>query len=71
MTINGTPGNENSVSPKKFDLSVTNLNYMPTEIFEGDQVEVTAIIKNIGTSISNDFTVLLFLDINSYQDKSV
>lgn len=65
LTINGTPGKENSVSPKKYDLSVTDLFYSPPEIFEGNDVQINAVIKNIGTLVSGDFTAYLFVDVNN------
>ena len=64
LTLNGTPGKENSVSPRRFDLSVANINYSPLEIYEGDKVNFTSSIKNIGTSTCENFTAFLFVDIN-------
>ena len=65
LIINGTPGDDNSVSPKENDLAVTELFYSPSEIYEENEVQLTAVIKNIGTFVSDSFSAYLFIDLNS------
>lgn len=63
--INGTPGSENSVSTKEYDLAVSELSFSPTEIFENEEVQFTVKIKNIGLSTASDFSAEIFVDFNS------
>lgn len=61
----GTPGTENSVSPKNFDLAVTSLSFAPEQVFEGGDITVTAVIKNFGLQSADVFSVDLYDDLNN------
>jgi len=45
-----TPGYINSVSPKNFDVQVTDIGFNPAFPFFGDNVSISAKVKNNGTS---------------------
>ena len=60
-----TPGRINSVTPKQFDLSVAALNFNPRFPVSGDDVFVSAVIKNNGSSDANNFNVEFFIDTDS------
>lgn len=54
-----TPGKINSVAVKFFDASITQINFNPPRPFYGDDVSISAIIKNVGKEISS-INVLLY-----------
>ncbi len=58
-----TPGEINSVTQKDFDVAVSHINFTPAKPLFGDDVSITATIKNIGKNLSS-FNVLLFEDTN-------
>jgi hypothetical protein len=60
-----TPGRINSVTPKQFDLSVAELSFNPRFPVSGDDVFVSALIVNNGSSDANDFNVEFFIDTDS------
>jgi len=60
-----TPGRINSVTPKQFDLSVAALNFNPRFPVSGDDVFVSAVIRNNGSSDANNFNVEFFIDTDS------
>ena len=47
-TYNGTPGAANSVSPKEYDLAITNLKVTPDLVVEGSPVDMNITITNPG-----------------------
>ncbi len=60
-----TPGRINSITPKQFDLSVTALTFNPRFPVNGDDVFISASIKNNGSSAANNFNVEFFIDTDS------
>jgi Lamin Tail Domain/FlgD Ig-like domain/CARDB len=60
-----TPGRINSITPKQFDLSVAALNFNPRFPVSGDDVFVSALIKNNGFSDANSFNVEFLIDTDS------
>ncbi|MGB5529436.1 MAG: lamin tail domain-containing protein, partial [Ignavibacteriaceae bacterium] len=60
-----TPGRINSLTPKQFDLSVTSLNFSPRFPVEGEDVFVSAFIRNNGSSDANNFNVEYYIDTDS------
>ncbi|MEJ2102991.1 MAG: lamin tail domain-containing protein [Ignavibacteriaceae bacterium] len=57
-----TPGRINSLTPKQFDLAVAGLNFNPRFPVEGDNVFISASIKNNGSSAANNFSVEFYID---------
>lgn len=64
LVANGTPGFANSVTPVQFDLQLASLTFQPSNPIEGDDVIVTAKVKNIGTNTANIYTIEIFNDAN-------
>lgn len=60
-----TPGRINSVTPKEFDLSVTDISFNPRFPTQGESVSVIAKIKNNGNQSAQDFTVEFYIDTDS------
>jgi hypothetical protein len=60
-----TPGRINSITPKQFDLSVASLRFNPRFPVAGDDVFISAFIKNNGSSDANSFNVEFFIDTDS------
>ena len=60
-----TPGRINSVTLKQFDLSVSALNFNPRFPVSGDDVFVSTLIKNNGSSDANNFNVEFLIDTDS------
>ncbi|MGB5893028.1 MAG: lamin tail domain-containing protein [Ignavibacteriaceae bacterium] len=60
-----TPGRINSVTPKQFDLSVAALSFNPRFPVSGDDVFVSAVIRNNGSSDASNFNVEFFIDTDS------
>lgn len=58
-----TPGYINSVSTKSFDIQVSDIVFNPPYPFFGDNVSVSAKVKNLGTN-SASFNLKLFNDAN-------
>ncbi len=61
---NGTPGFTNSVTPVQFDLQLASLTFQPSNPTEGDDVTVTAKVKNIGTSSADNYAIEIYNDAN-------
>lgn len=57
-----TPGRINSLTPKQFDLSVAEMNFNPRFPIEGEDVLISAFIKNNGSSSAIDFDVEFYID---------
>ncbi len=57
-----TPGRINSLTPKQFDLSVAGMNFTPRFPVEGDDVFISAFIRNNGSSSANNFNVEFYID---------
>jgi hypothetical protein len=60
-----TPGRINSLTPKQFDLSVAGLNFNPRFPTEGENVFISAFIKNNGSSDANNFNAEFYIDTDS------
>lgn len=58
-----TPGRINSVSQKDFDVSVGKIIFSPDPPLSGDNVNISALIKNPGRNIA-DFSLSLYEDTN-------
>ena len=61
---NGTPGIINSVSKKDYDIAVTGIKYSPGKPLYGDDVSLSAVVKNTGR-----FTAGFALDL--YEDSDL
>jgi len=57
-----TPGRINSLTPKQFDLSVTEMGFNPRFPVEGDDVFISAFVKNNGSSSVANFSVEFYID---------
>lgn len=57
-----TPGRINSLTPKQFDLSVAGMNFNPRFPVDGDDVFISAFIRNNGSSGANNFSVEFYID---------
>ncbi len=64
LVANGTPGFGNSVTPVQFDLQLSSLTFQPAQPFEGENVTVLAIAKNIGTNSAGDYSIEIYNDVN-------
>jgi len=62
--LNGTPGFYNSISPKYYDLSISDLSVIPKEIYENSEAEFSITIKNLGIKDATNFEAFLFVDFN-------
>ncbi|MCO6447687.1 MAG: lamin tail domain-containing protein, partial [Ignavibacterium album] len=60
-----TPGRINSIAPKEFDLSVTGISYNPRFPAAGDDISLTAKIKNNGNQTVQSFYVEFYIDSDS------
>lgn len=60
-----TPGRINSLTPKEYDLSVTEMNFDPRFPVSGDDVFISAKIKNNGSSVAGNFSVSFLIDSDS------
>ena len=59
----GTPGAVNSVSPKDYDVEAVKILFNPRLPVYGDDVEIGALVRNIGTQTS-DVSLKLYSDTN-------
>jgi hypothetical protein len=64
LTTNGSPGSKNSVTPSNYDLSLNSIRIFPEVPFQGDNVEITATVKNIGIMTAPDYSIEIFNDAN-------
>jgi hypothetical protein len=60
-----TPGRINSLTPKQFDLSVAEMGFNPRFPVEGENVFVSALIKNNGSNNANNFSLEFYIDTDS------
>jgi len=65
ININGTPGKVNSVFPIQNNISITSVNFIPTNPKQFETIEIKATIKNTGKFSQNDIEVKLYDDINN------
>ncbi|MDZ7767214.1 MAG: lamin tail domain-containing protein [Melioribacteraceae bacterium] len=59
-----TPGGINSISPKDFDLLLSEINISPSPPIENTDLTAELIIKNIGNNNANTYTIELYNDEN-------
>jgi hypothetical protein len=62
IVTNGTPGFQNSVTPVQFDLAMSSLTFNPSFLVEGDDVTVSAEVKNLGTELAQSYSIEIFND---------
>ncbi|MCU0344131.1 MAG: lamin tail domain-containing protein [Ignavibacterium sp.] len=60
-----TPGRINSITPKEFDLSVADISFSPRFPINGDNVSITAKIKNNGSQSAQNFVTEFYIDTDS------
>jgi len=60
-----TPGRINSLTSKQFDLSVAEMGFSPRFPVPGDDVFVSVLVWNNGSSAANNFNVDFFVDTDS------
>jgi len=59
-----TPGRENSITVKPYDLAITNFTSPEKHVIAGNPVNLTATVKNIGLTDYLSFLLHLYNDIN-------
>ena len=60
----GTPGYNNSIAAKNYDLSITAIQITPEVIFPDDVITINAEVKNIGKYSVQEYKVDMFIDAN-------
>ncbi len=60
-----TPGRINSITPKEYDLSVADISFNPRFPVVGDNVFISAKIKNNGSLSADNFSVEFYFDSDS------
>lgn len=60
----GTPGYENSISPIKYDLELTSINFDPPHPFPGMEITISVEITNIGRLALSEYQLSCFIDLN-------
>jgi hypothetical protein len=64
LVINGTPGFANSVTPINYDLGLSSLIILPSIPVSGNDITVSAKVKNKGVLIASNFQIEIFNDAN-------
>ncbi|RPI75276.1 MAG: hypothetical protein EHM47_03055, partial [Ignavibacteriales bacterium] len=64
LKINGTPGAGNSVTPLNYDLVFSSLTINPEIPVNGEDIQISGIIKNNGINPAANYTVEIFNDLN-------
>ncbi len=62
---NGTPGFKNSVSPKEYDLSLSEFYFLKDNIIVGETAQLRIKISNLGTKPASQFTLNIYNDVNN------
>ncbi|MBK8551557.1 MAG: lamin tail domain-containing protein [Ignavibacteria bacterium] len=62
--LHATPGKNNSITPKPFDLYLKSFNISPLFPSAGEALEMNFIIKNTGLNTANNFSLNIYKDIN-------
>ena len=62
-----TPGRINSITPKEYDLSVSEISFSPRFPIQGENVSTTAKIKNNGSQSVQNFITEFYIDTDSNQ----
>jgi hypothetical protein len=65
LTLHGTPGSKNSVTPSEHDLVLSSLTFNPAIPIIGETVDVYVTIKNSGSQTASAFEVKLYNDENN------
>ncbi|MCR4417055.1 MAG: lamin tail domain-containing protein [Ignavibacteria bacterium] len=65
IVVNGTPGSFNSISQREYDLSLVKIITNPIFPNLNDNVEIKAVIKNLGTKAANNFFVQFKYDLEN------
>ncbi len=64
LVVNGTPGFTNSVTPTNYDLQLSSLTFSPPNPIVGNDVTITAKVKNNGILNAVNFSLEIFNDVN-------
>jgi hypothetical protein len=64
LVINGTPGFINTVTPTNYDLQLSSLTFSPVNPIVGNDVTVTAKVKNNGILNAAAYSIEIFNDVN-------
>jgi len=64
LRINGTPGGRNSVTPLNYDLAFSSISVYPSTPVSGDNINITGIIKNIGSNNALSYNAEIYNDLN-------
>ncbi|NNG26472.1 MAG: hypothetical protein HKM87_03035, partial [Ignavibacteriaceae bacterium] len=64
IVTNGTPGFQNSVAPVQFDLAMNLLSFSPSILIEGDDVTISAMVKNLGSELAQSYSIEIYNDVN-------
>lgn len=64
-----SPGRKNSLSPKDYDLSLTDISYTPKRLSINDKFQINGKIKNLGSKDIDSFTIRLFEENNIIEEK--
>jgi len=64
IQVYGTPGFRNSVTPLNFDLALSSILISPPIILEGNNINITATVKNAGSQITGGYSIEIFNDTN-------
>lgn len=64
LLTNGTPGFTNSVTPTNYDLQLSSLTFSPLNPIVGNDVTVTANVKNRGILNGANYSIEIFNDVN-------
>lgn len=60
-----TPGRINSVTPKEYDLQLAEIIFTPRFPVSGDNISVSAKVKNTGLNTASVFEIIFFIDTDS------
>jgi len=64
LVADGTPGFQNSVTPVQYDLQMFSITFQPSNPIQGDDVTISAKVKNIGTNTADIYTIEIYNDAN-------
>jgi hypothetical protein len=64
LITNGTPGFTNTVTPTNYDLQLSSLTFSPSVPIAGNDVIVSAMVKNKGILSAANYSIEIFNDIN-------
>ena len=65
IVLNGTPGSFNSISQREYDLSLVRIFTIPLFPVLNDNVEVKAVVRNLGLKTANNFFVQFKYDLQN------